>query len=81
MYCAGVIFLSETIGRASLVDIQTVKLDMNLPAKERAASYLKQIKDPHCFLCGDVVVHLQFEEDGAALETRLANYFKSLKQA
>ena len=45
-----VIYLTEE-KRAALVDISTVHIDPNLPHAERAADYIKQIKDPCCFLC------------------------------
>jgi len=69
------------IDRASLVDINTVKIDQSLPAAQRAAQYLAQIRNPYCFLCGDVVVHLRFNEEGKDLKTHLKNYFISCKRA
>ena len=47
--------------RAALVDISTVHIDPALPPAERAAQYIAQIKNPDCFLCNGVVVHLQFD--------------------
>lgn len=69
------------IDRSQLVDIQTIKLDKNLPAAQRAEQYLSQIKNPHCFLCGDSVVRLKFHEEGGELKDRLRNFFISCKQA
>ena len=68
------------IDRASLADINTVKLDQSLPAAQRAEQYLEQIRNPYCFLCGDVVVHLEFNENGKDLATHLKNYFISCKR-
>jgi hypothetical protein len=62
-----------------LVEISTVKINQDLPAAERATDYVRQIKDPYNFRCGDIIVHLQFDEHGATLESRLKNYLMSLK--
>ena len=67
--------------RANLVDISTVHIDQSLPPAERAADYIRQIKDPYCFLCNGSVVHLKFNPDGNDLKTHLKNYFISCKQA
>jgi hypothetical protein len=61
------------------VDTTTVKINQDLPAAERAADYLRQIKDPYNFRCGDIIVHLQFDENGSTLKSRLKSYLMSLK--
>jgi len=66
--------------RAALVDINNVHIDPHLPAAERAAQYITQIKDPDCFLCNGAVVHLKFNPEGGDLKTHLRNYFISCKQ-
>ena len=66
--------------RAQLVDIKTVHIDPDLPPAERAADYIRQIKDPYCFLCSGAVVHLKFNPEGGDLKSHLRNYFISCKQ-
>ena len=66
--------------RAQLVDIKTVKINPDLPPAERAADYIRQIKDPYCFLCNGAVVHLKFNPEGGDLKSHLRNYFISCKQ-
>jgi hypothetical protein len=66
--------------RASLVDIQTIHIDLDLPPAERAAQYIAQIKNPYCFLCNGAVVHLKFDPQGGDLRSHLKNYFISCKQ-
>ena len=67
--------------RENLVDIQTVHVDPALSAIQRAEQYLRQIRNPYCFLCGDSVVRVRFAQDGGELKDRLKNYFISCKQA
>ena len=66
--------------RTALVDINTVHIDLTLPPAERAAQYIKQIKNPYCFLCNGAVVHLKFNPEGKELKTHLKNYFIACKQ-
>ncbi|MDR2688063.1 MAG: hypothetical protein LBB75_09940 [Oscillospiraceae bacterium] len=66
--------------RAELVDINTVHIDPALPAAERAAQYIAQIKNPYCFLCSGAVVRLKFDPNGGDLKSHLKNYFISCKQ-
>jgi hypothetical protein len=62
-----------------LIDINTITINQDLPAVERAKDYIRQIKDPYNFKCGDITVRLQFDENGATLESRLKSYLTSLK--
>ena len=39
-----------------LVDIREVSVDKNLPKEERIAAFIRQIKNPYRFRCGDFVV-------------------------
>lgn len=67
--------------RSHLVDIRTIKLEKNLSATQRAEQYLEQIKNPYCYLYGDSVVRIKFNENGGELKDRLRNFFISCKQA
>lgn len=54
-----------------LVDIRDVCVDKSLPKKERISSFVRQIKNPYLFRCGDFVVQVSFANNGATLEDRL----------
>ena len=51
---------SAGINRDELVDIATVKINTDLPVEERIKDYIKQIKNPYCYLCNGVVVRISF---------------------
>lgn len=51
-----------------LVDIRDVKVDKTLPKSERIASFIRQIKNPYHFRCGDFVITTRFTEGGQTLE-------------
>lgn len=51
-----------------LVDIMSVVVDQNLPKKERILEFLRQIRNPYHFRCGDMVIHVSYNENGRSLE-------------
>lgn len=53
---------------SDLVDIRTVTVDKSLPKEERIADFVRQIKNPYRFRCGDFVVNATFARNGATLE-------------
>ena len=42
-------------------------------------SYLEQIVNPYCFLCGDTPVRIRFVAEDRTLKQSLCDYFLSLK--
>ena len=50
----------RTVDRSTLVDIDTVEIDRSLPKKERIEDYLRQVKNPYCYLHNGVVVKISF---------------------
>lgn len=43
---------------SNLVDIRTITVDKSLPKEERIADFVRQIRNPYRFRCGDFVVNL-----------------------
>lgn len=66
-----------TVDKSELVDIRTVKINTDLDIKERIADYVKQIKNPYCFLYDGIVVKVSYNENGKSLEELLKNYLKN----
>ena len=50
----------ETILDDALVDVSTVKINQALPVEERIRDYIRQIKNPYCYLDHGVVVKIRF---------------------
>ncbi|MCD8107317.1 MAG: hypothetical protein LUE20_05075 [Oscillospiraceae bacterium] len=40
----------RTVERSTLVDINTVEINTSLPPTERIVDYIRQIKNPYCYL-------------------------------
>ena len=58
----------------NLADIRDIKIDTSLPVEERMKSYLRQIKNPYRYKCGDTVVRVSFVDTDATLEDRIRQY-------
>lgn len=51
-----------------LVDINDVKVNKSLSKPERIAEFVRQIKNPYCFKCGDFIVKTRFSDNGLSME-------------
>lgn len=60
--------MHENINTAGLVDIRTVSVDKTLPKQKRIAEFIRQIKNPHQFKCGDFTITTRFSVSGPTLE-------------
>lgn len=70
----------ETINKNELADLSAIHIRQDLPQVEKILDFLEQIKNPYCFLCGDVPVRVCFTDDGSKLGQTLENYFIRIKQ-
>jgi len=55
----------------NLADIRDIKIDTALPLQERMKSYIKQIRNPYRYKCGDITVRVSFADTDATLEDRI----------
>ena len=67
------------VDRSTLVDIRNIHIDPTLPATQKMQSYLEQIGNPYCFLCGNTPVKIRFVSESKTLKQSLCDYFLSLK--
>lgn len=68
----------RTVDPATLVDIRNIKIRVDLPKQERILDFIRQIKNPYCFKCGDLIIKSTFADTDVTLEDRLKSYFCSL---
>lgn len=68
----------RTVDPDSLVDINDVKINTNLPKKERIADFIQQIKNPYCYKSGKVVVKIGFSDTEATLEERMESFLRMM---
>lgn len=67
------------VDRSTLADIRSIHIDPALPTTQKIQSYLEQIGNPYCFLCGDTPVKIRFVSESKTLKQSLCDYFLSLK--
>lgn len=51
----------RTVDRNTLVDIRDVVIRKELPREDRMIDYVRQVKNPYCYLDHGVVVKLSFK--------------------
>lgn len=70
----------ENVAVLSLVDIETVNIDISMSAEQRMMKYLEEIKNPYCFLCGTTPVKITFAENGTELGEKMKRFFLRTKR-
>ena len=50
----------QTVEKDSLVDISSITINKELPPIERVTDFLKQIKNPYCYVDHGIVVKISF---------------------
>lgn len=68
----------HTIDKNMLVDRGVVKIDTGASREERLTSYIKQIKNPYCYLDGNTVVKISFANSETTMEDCIANYLRGI---
>lgn len=64
----------RTVDSTHLTDIKNVKINESLPRKERILNYIKQIKNPYCFISNGIMIKLAFTDDGISFEEGMIQY-------
>ena len=70
----------ENLELSTLINVEQVVIDQNLPVTERMMEYLEKVKNPYCFLCGETPVKICFMENEIKLEKKLKENFLTLKR-
>ena len=68
----------KTVDRSTLVQRSSVRLDPAAPQKDRLTDFIRQIKNPYCYLDGKTVVKITFANTDTTLEDCLEHYLRGL---
>lgn len=63
------------VDKDTLVDLQSVTIDPTLSLEDRISRFLKNVKNPYVFRCGETAVHITFKQSGPCLEQLLQTHF------
>lgn len=67
----------RTVDKSTLVDISTVEIDTSLPPVERIVDYIRQIKNPYCYLDHGMVIKISFTGK-KSMEESLRHYIRTV---
>lgn len=67
----------RTVDPDTLRDIRDVKVNVELPKRERMLDFIKQIGNPYCYRHGKYVVKVSYTGTDVTLEDRLLSYIRS----
>lgn len=67
----------RTVDPAGLRDIRDVKVNTDLPKRERILDFIRQIDNPYCYRHGKYVVKVSFTDTDVTLEDRMLSYIRS----
>ena len=68
----------RTVDKDTLVDIKDVEIDANDASEKKMAEFVRQIKNPYCFLCRGYAVKLEFADTDRTIEDRFMEYIITL---
>ncbi len=58
----------RTVKPESLVDITKIHIDENLEGEERAEEFVRQVKNPYCYMVGKMIVKSSYSEGSTLTE-------------
>lgn len=61
-----------------LTDIRDLKINQNLPVKERLSEFTEKVKNPYIFKYGDKIIKIKHSGAKATLDDRIKNYLDML---
>lgn len=62
----------RTVDIKTLEDIGKIKINRELPKEERLLAFVKEVKNPFCFICNGMVVKTSYSDTNESLENKLA---------
>ncbi len=66
------------VDRSTLVQRSSVKINPEKSKQERIMDYIRQIKNPYCYLEGKTVVKISFAETSRTIEDCMHSYLSGV---
>lgn len=67
----------RTVERDTLVDIRDIEINPSLPKKDKVLQFIRQIRNPYCYRCGNFIIKVSFANTDISLQDRLNTYIRS----
>ena len=68
----------RTVDKSTLVDIADVEIDTALPDRERIRDFIRQIKNPYCYLDHGIGVKISFAGK-RSMEESIVHYINTME--
>lgn len=68
----------STVDKTTLVDISEVCINPKDSPEKKMSDYIKQVKNPYCFLCNGYAVKLEFSNSERTIEDCFLEYIDTL---
>jgi hypothetical protein len=68
----------KNVDRSALVQRSSVRLNPDAPREDRLRDFIRQIKNPYCYLDGKTVVKITFSNTDTTMEDCLEHYLRGL---
>lgn len=62
----------QTVDISTLTDIGKIKINRELPKADRLRAFVREVKNPFCFICNGMVVKISYSDTNESLENKLA---------
>ena len=68
----------KNVDRSVLVQRSSVRLNPDAPREDRLRDFIRQIKNPYCYMDGKTVVKITFSNTDTTMEDCLEHYLRGL---
>ena len=70
----------RTVDISTLTDLRDVKIDTSQPVKRKLDEFARQVNNVYVNRIGDYVVKVRFQETGATIDDKMAEYLRRLTE-
>ncbi len=70
----------RTVDISELTDLRSIEIDTSQPVEKKLAAFAEQTKNVYVNRIGDYVVKVRFQENGATIDDKMAEYLRRLSE-
>lgn len=70
----------RTVDISTLTDLRDIEIDASLPVAQKLEAFASQTNNVYVNRIGDYVVKVGFQENGASIDDRMAEYLQRLSE-
>ena len=70
----------RTVDISTLTDLRDIEIDTSLPVPKKLDAFARQANNVYVNRIGDYVVKVRFQENGACIDEKMAEYLQRLSE-